>query len=324
MEITRRTFATLAVCGAAGLLGAAGPDGYPSRTVRIVVPFPPGGTTDLVARLIATRLAERTGTMFIIENKPGASGIIGTEQVARATPDGTTLLFATINTHGINAAVFKSLPYDAVRDFAPISLVVTTPNVLLVNPSVAARTVEDVLRLAREKPGELAFGSTAHGGSPHMAGVLLQTMTGIELNHIPYKGGGPMLNDLIAGHIPLAFDNLPSSIGQIRAGALRAIAVTTRERASSTPDVPTMAETVPGYEVSAWFGMLAPAHTPEPIVRYLSDQVAEIVREPAMRERFLDLGANPVGNTPAAFAEIIKAEVEKWKQVGEVATIRIE
>ncbi len=307
--ITRRLLAILA---AGTLAGAAGPDGYPLRTVRIVVPYPPGGTTDFVARLVAARLTDRLGRNCIIENKPGASGAIGTESVARAAPDGLTLLFGTINTHGTNSAVFKSLPYDPIADFAAVSEVVSSPNVLIANSSAGMATLDDVLRRARETPGQLAYGSTGHGGSPHMSAVLLAAMTGMSMKHVPYKGGGPMLNDLLAGHIPIAFDNLPSSMEQIRSGAIRGIAVTTKDRAPSAPDVPTIAATVPGYEVSAWFGIFAPKRAPDALVQYLSNEIATIVQEPDTRHRLIESGAVPVGNSPAAFTAVVVAEVEKW------------
>lgn len=321
MQVTRRTLALLA---AATALGGAGPDGYPARTVRIVVGFPPGGTTDLVARLIAARLTDRLGRTFVVENRPGASGAIGSEAVARAAADGQTLEFVTINTHGINSAVFKSLPYDPVRDFAPISEVVASPNVVSASPASGIASLADMLRQAKEKPGQLVFGSTGIGGSPHMSGVLLQAMTGVSMKHVPYKGGGPMLNDLMAGHIPLAFDNLPSSMEQIRSGAIRGLAVTTRERSPNAPDLPSIAETVPGYDVAAWFGLVAPARTPEPIVQFLSREVTDILREPEMRRRLIETGAVPVGNSPAEFRAVIAAEVEKWKHVAEVASVQID
>jgi tripartite-type tricarboxylate transporter receptor subunit TctC len=320
MQVTRRTLALLA---AATTLGGAGPDGYPARTVRIVVGFPPGGTTDLVARLIAARLTDRLGRTFVVENRPGASGAIGSEAVARAAADGQTLEFVTINTHGINSAVFKSLPYDPVRDFAPISEVVASPNVVSASPASGIASLADMLRQAKEKPGQLVFGSTGIGGSPHMSGVLLQAMTGVSMKHVPYKGGGPMLNDLMAGHIPLAFDNLPSSMEQIRSGAIRGLMVTTRERSPNAPDLPSIAETVPGYDVAAWFGLVAPARTPEVIVQFLAREVADILREPEMRRRLNETGAVPVGNSPAEFRAVISAEVEKWKHVAEVASVQI-
>ena len=318
---TRRS---LLAVPAAALLGAAGPGGYPQRTVRIIVPFPPGGTTDFVARLVAVRLTEQLGRNVIIENKPGASGAIGTEMVARAAPTGETLVFATINTHGINSAVFKSLPYDPVADFAPVTEVVSSPNILIANNDAGLRSLDDVLRRARAEPGQLAFGSTGHGGSPHMSGVLLQAMTGTVLKHVPYKGGGPMLNDLMAGHIPIAFDNLPSSMELVRGGGIAGIAVTTRDRSPSAPDLPTIAETVPGYEVSAWFGVLAPKGTPPVVAEYLQQQIAAILRNPDVQRRLIESGATPVGNTPAEFAAVVAAEVDKWKHVAEVASIQVE
>ena len=321
MDITRRTFGVLA---AGTCLGAAGPAGYPARTVRIVVPYPPGGTTDLVARVVAVRLTERVGRSFIVDNKAGASGVIGSEAVARTTPDGHTLLFGTINTHGINSAVLKSLPYDPVQDFAAVSQVVSSPNVLLANPASGLHTLDDVLRRAREAPGQLAYGSTGNGTSTHMSGVLLQALAGVTLEHVPYKGGGPMLSDLMAGHIPIGFDNLPSSIGQIRSGTVRGIAVTTTERASSAPDLPTITETVRGYEVASWFGLLAPKRTPDAVVQYLSAEIADILREPEIHRRLTESGAAPIGNSPAAFSAVIVAEVDMWRRVSQIMPVQVE
>ncbi len=321
MNMTRRG---VLAAPAAALLGAAGPGGYPARTVRLIVPFPPGGTTDFVARLIAAKMTDRLGRNVIIENKPGASGAIGTEMVAHANPTGETLVFATVNTHGINSAVFKSLPYDPVKDFAPITQVISSLNILVANNDAGLRTLDDVLRRARAEPGQLAFGSTGHGGSPHMSGVLLQAMSGISMKHVPYKGGGPMLNDLMAGHIPIAFDNLPSSMELVRSGSVTGIAVTTKERSPSAPNLPTIAETVPGYEVSAWFGVMAPKETPMPVIDYLQQQIAAILQEPDTRQRLVRSGAAPVGNTPAEFAAVVVAEVDKWRHVGEVASIQVD
>ncbi|SFU75951.1 Tripartite-type tricarboxylate transporter, receptor component TctC [Methylobacterium sp. 174MFSha1.1] len=286
---------------------------YPDRIIRIVVPFPPGGTTDILARLIADRLDKRFGQHAIVDNRPGASGNIGTKAVAGSAPDGYTLVMATINTHGINAAVFRSLPYDPVRDFAPITVVASTPNVLLANPSLGVADLAGLFRLARATPEGLTFGSTSTGGSPHMSGELLKVMAGIPLTHVPYRGGGPMLNDLIAGHITLGFDNLPSAIGHVRAGTLRALAVTTAARFPGLPDVPTMAEAgVPGYEVSAWFGLLAPAGTPRPIVDLLQSRIAAVLAEPETTARLLALGATPGGMAPDAFGQMVRDEVARW------------
>lgn len=289
---------------------------YPDRVVRVIVPFPPGGTTDILARLVIDRLDKRFDQRSIVDNRPGASGGIGTQAVAASKPDGYTLVMATLNTHGINSAVFKSLPYDPVKDFAPITTVAVTPNVLLANPNSGIGSVADLIRQAREKPDSLAFGSTSTGGSPHMAGELLKTMAGIRLTHVPYRGGGPMLNDLIAGHIPIGFDNLPSAMGHIRAGTLKALAVTTPERFPGLPEVPTMAEAgVPGYEVSAWFGLLAPGRTPRPVIDTLHERIAAVLAEPETRARLIDLGATPGGVSPEAFGDIVRQEVAKWPPI---------
>jgi tripartite-type tricarboxylate transporter receptor subunit TctC len=298
---------------------------YPDKPVKIIVPYPPAGTTDILARLIAQRLSERMKQPFVIENRPGAGGAIGSVAVAKSPADGYTLLMATVNSHGINSALFKNLPYDAVKDFAPITIVGSTPNVLMVNPSVPAKTLAELLALARAKPGSLNFGSTSQGGSPHMSGELLKSMTGVDIAHIPYKGAGPMLIDLIGGQVQLGFDNLPSSIGHIRSGKLRAIAVTTAKRFPGTPEIPTMTESgVPGYEVSAWFGLLAPAGTPKPVVDALYANIAAILKQPEVVKQLFDLGAEPGGNTPEAYARQIAADVEKWKKVVAATGVKAE
>jgi tripartite-type tricarboxylate transporter receptor subunit TctC len=298
---------------------------YPDKAVKIIVPYPPAGTTDILARLIAARLTERMKQPFVIENRPGAGGAIGSVAVAKAPADGYTLLMATVNSHGINSALFKNLPYDAVKDFAPITIVGTTPNVLAVNPGVPAKNLYELLALARAKPGELNFGSTSQGGSPHMSGELLKSMTGVDIVHIPYKGAGPMLIDLIGGQVQMGFDNLPSSIGHIRSGKIRAIAVTTAKRFPGAPEIPTMAESgVPGYEVSAWFGLLAPAGTPKPVIDALYANIAAILGQPEIVKQLFDLGAEPGGNTPEAYARQIAAEVEKWKKVVAATGVRAE
>jgi len=290
---------------------------YPDRTVKIVVPYPPGGTTDLLARAVAGRLTDSLKQTFIVENRGGASGSIGTEAVARAAPDGYTLLMGTISTHGINPAIGK-VPYDPVKDFQPVTDVADTPNVLTVNPDTPFRTLKDVLDAARAKPGSITFGSTSPGGSPHMSGELLKAMTGTDLLHVPYKGGGPMLIDLMGGQIQLGFDNLPSSMPHIKAGKIRPIAVTTTERWPQAPEIPTIAESgVPNYEVSAWFGLLAPAGTPKPIVDQLQKAVAQILKSPEVNAQLLELGAKPVGNTPEQFAAMIDAELQKWRKVAQ-------
>ena len=287
------------------------------KPIKLVVPYPPGGTTDLLARAVAPRLSERLSQPVIVENRAGAGGAIGAGQVAKATPDGSTLLFATIATHGIIPALKTPPPYDPVRDFAPVTLVAATPNVLLVNNDLPARTLAELLALARAKPGSLNFGSTSQGGSPHMSGELLKLMAKVDIVHVPYKGGGPMLLDLIGGQIQVAFDNLPSAMAHIQAGKVRALAVTTVKRWPSSPEIPTIAEAgVPGYEMSAWFGIIAPGGTPAAITGLLQREIAAILRQPDVEKQFLALGAEPGGMTPEDFTRFIAADRDKWARVG--------
>jgi tripartite-type tricarboxylate transporter receptor subunit TctC len=321
----RKLYLGLALCLAMTVTGPAIAADYPAKPVRVVVPFPPGGTTDVLARIVAAGLSERMGQQFIIDNRPGASGAIGTTMVAKAPPDGYTLVFATINTHGINASLFPNLPYDPIKDFAPVTIVANTPNVLMVHPSVSAKNLTELIALAKAEPGRLNFGSTSLGGSPHMSGELFKMMAQVDIVHVPYKGGGPMLTDLIGGHIQMAFDNLPSSMGHIRAGDVRAIAVTTAERLPSAPDIPTMRESgLPDYEVAAWFGLLAPAGTPPEIVERLHKNISEILQSPEGGKRLADLGAEPVGNTPEEFAGVITYEVARWRKVVQATGVKVE
>ena len=297
--------------------------GYPTKPVRIVVPYPPGGTTDLLARLVAARLGEKLGQNFTVDNRAGASGAIGSQLVAKAPPDGYTLVMATISSHGINSALNKALPYDPVADFAPVTVVASTPNVITVNADMPAKTLSELLAMARAKPDALSFGSTSPGGSPHMSMELLKMMAGVSMVHIPYKGAGPMLTDLIGGQIPVGVDNLPSSMAHIRSGKIRALAVTTARRWPGAPEIPTVAEAgVPRYEASAWFGLLAPAGTPKPIVDLLQRTVAEIVRRPEVVQQMLAMGAEPVANTPEVFGQQIAAEIDKWKKVAAATGVK--
>ena len=298
---------------------------FPDHVIRIIVPYPPGGTSDLLARAVAPRLGERLKQTVVIENRAGAGGVIGSQAVAKSPADGYTLLLGTIATHGILPILQKPAPYDAVKDFAPVTLLASTPNVLVANPSAPMRNLAELLALARAKPGSVNFGSTSLGGSPHMSGELLKTMAQIDIVHVPYKGGGPMLIDLMGGQIPVGFDNLPSSINQIRAGKIRALAVTTAKRWPGAPEIPTMAEAgVPGYEASAWFGLLAPANTPKPIVELLQRHVAAILRQPEVEKLLLEQGAEAVGNTPDEFAKLIAAELQKWAKVVATTGVKLE
>lgn len=306
-------------------IAAAGAANYPDRPIHLVVPYPPGGTTDLLARLIAPRLGERLKQSVVIDNKAGAGGTIGAQAVARATPDGYTLVFASIATHGILPVLRKNTPYDPVRDFVPITLVARTPNVLLANVDTNITSVADLLAQAKAKPGTINFGSNSLGGSPHMSGELLKTLAGIDIVHVPYKGGGPMLVDLLGGQLQIAFDNLPSSISQIRAGKVRALAVTTAKRWPGAPDIATLAEAgVPGYESSAWFGMLAPAGTSDAIVEMLQRETAAILKLPEVEKQFREQGAEPVGDSSAQFARVIADEMAKWSKVARATGVKLD
>jgi len=299
----------LAVCGVAHAA-------YPERSVTIVVPYPPGGTTDLLARLVSMKLTKSLGQTFIVENKPGAGGQIGTLAVARAKPDGYTLVMGTINTHGINAAMYKKLSYRTVEDFAPVIIVADTPNVMIANKDAPFKTFEEFIAYAKSNPGAVSFGSTSMGGSPHMSGELLKAKTGIDMVHVPYQGGGPMLNDVIGGQIQVGFDNLPSSAGHIQAGSLRALAVTTKDRWPTFKNVPSISESgVPDYEVSAWFGILAPAGTPADVVQKLNQSIASALTDEDVTTQLEGMGARRVKNTPQEFADRIKSEVAKWTEV---------
>jgi tripartite-type tricarboxylate transporter receptor subunit TctC len=320
--------ALLALAAAAALCGPALAPAQQARIdkpLRIVVPYPPGGTSDVLARTVGARLAERTGQPVVIENKPGAGGVLGSQLVQRAAPDGTTLLLSTIASHGIIPALQKPAPYDPVRDFTPITLIAGTPNVLLVNKDLPVRTLEEFLALARAKPGALSFGSTSNGGSPHMSGELLKLMAKIDMLHVPYKGGGPMLIDLMGGQIPAAFDNLPSAIPQIRAGKVRALAITTSKRWPSAAEIPTMKEAgVPGYEMSAWFGLMAPPGVPKATAELLQREVAAILQEPDTAKKFMELGAEPGGMPPEEFGRFIAGEREKWAKVGASSGVKLD
>ena len=318
---------SLLLLSASALLLAGGPSfaQYPTKPVRIIVPYPPGGTTDILARLVAKGLTDKLGQTFVVENRPGASGAIGSQAVAKSPPDGYTLVMGTISSHGINSALHKSLPYDAVKDFAPVTNVASTPNVITVNPTLPVKNLNELLALAREKPGKLNFGSTSQGGSPHMSAELLKMMARVDLVHVPYKGAGPMLADLIGGQIQIGFDNLPSSMSHIRSGKVRAIAVTTTKRWPGAPEIPTVAESgVSGYEVSGWFGLLAPAGTPKPVIDTLYRAIGEILKQPDVAKQLLELGAEPAANGPDAFGRQIADEVEKWKKVVAATGVKAE
>jgi tripartite-type tricarboxylate transporter receptor subunit TctC len=325
MPLSRRRLGAAAPFVALGLLGRAARAEYPERPVRIVVPNPPGGSTDLLARLIGNEITRVAGQPVVIENRPGAGGVLASQYVARSAPDGYTIMMANINSHTINAAVMKNLPYDPAGDFAPITVVGSSPNVLVVNPALSVRNVAELIALAKARPGYLSFGSTSPGGSPHMSGELLKSMAQIDIVHVPYRGAAPMLTDLMGSMIPMAFDNLPSSLGFIRAGSIRALAVTTGQRWPGAPEIPTIAESgLPGYEVSAWFGLVAPAGTPRSVVDRLYAMVGGILKEDRVVQKLNELGAAPGGNTPDAFAAQIRDGIAKWTRVADEAGIKVD
>jgi tripartite-type tricarboxylate transporter receptor subunit TctC len=289
---------------------------YPTRPVRLVVPFAAGGTTDILARALAQKLSEALGQPFIVDNRPGAGGNIGAELVAKSAPDGYTLLMGTVGTHAINPSLYKVMPYDHVKDFAPVVLVAGVPNVLEVNPSVPVQTVAELIAYAKANPGKLNFASSGSGTSIHLSAELFKSMTGVEMQHVPYKGSAPALQDLVGGQVQLMFDNLPSSLALIKAGKLRALAVTSTTRAPALPDVPTVAEAgVPGFEASSWFGLLAPAGTPPAIIAKLNAEANRWLSSPDAKDKLLAQGANAAGGSPEDFARHIAAETTKWAKV---------
>jgi tripartite-type tricarboxylate transporter receptor subunit TctC len=294
---------------------------YPSRPVRIVVPSPPGGGTDIVARVLAQHFAKSFGQQFFVENKPGAGNMIGIEAVARSAPDGYTLLM-TASTLALNSVLFKKVPYDPVRDFAPITLTATAPNVLLVHPSVPAQSLAEFIALAKAKPGALSYGTPGIGTSPHLSMELLKSMAGIDLQHVPYKGTAAAVTDVIGGQIAATFANALTAKPQVDAGRVRALAITGPRRIEALPGVPPVAEAgVPGYEAMQWYGLLAPAGTPAAIVERLNAEALKALRSPEMKERLAADGAEPLGGSPAEFAALIRKELEKWTRVARAAGI---
>ena len=307
-----RLFAlAVAALGLAG--GALQAQDYPTKPVKWVVPYPPGGTTDILARLIGQYLSEHLGQQFVIDNRPGAGNNIGTEVVVNSPPDGYTLLLVN-PANGINATLYKKLPFNFLRDIAPVAGITRVPNVMEVNPNFPAKTVADFIAYGKANPGKINMASSGNGTSVHLSGELFMAMTGVKMTHVPYRGSGPALTDLIAGTVDAMFDNMPSSIEFIKSGKLRALAVTTEVRNEALPDVPVAADTVPGYEASAWFGIGAPKGTPANIVEKINKSVNDALADAKMKVRLADLGGIPMGGTPADFGKVMASETEKWKK----------
>ena len=305
---------------AAALLALAGAAfaqaGFPSRPVTLVVPFPPGGGTDTGARLIAQKLSTKWGQQVVVENKGGAAGQIGADLVAKAKPDGYTILMGNIGTQAINPALYAKLPYDPDKAFAPISLVAELPLAMMVNPGVPAKTAQEFIALARSQPGRLSYSSSGAGGAPHLAAEMFKLGTNTFIVHVPYRGGGPAVSDLIAGHVQLSFMTVLEASGHIKAGKLRALAVTSNQRVSALPDVPALAEgAVPGFNSISWIGLLAPAGTPREIVEKISADVRELIASDEVKTRLTDLGGVPRANTPAQFGQMIEADRKRYSQI---------
>jgi tripartite-type tricarboxylate transporter receptor subunit TctC len=315
----RRTLVAIAFATAALSSAVQAQESWPQRQVNIIVPFTAGGTTDMFGRILAQKLQEKYGTPFVVENRAGAGGNIGAAAVAKAPKDGSTLLVGTVSTHAINPFIYKSTGFDAEKDFQPISLIARLPNLLVVNPKVPAKTVAEVVEYVKKNPGKLNYGSSGAGTSTHLAAELFQMMTGTKMSHVPYRSSGDVMNALIGGHIDLAFANMTLAWPTAQSGAVRAIAVTSRERSPTAPDVPTVAESLPGFEATSWHGLFAPAGTPRPIVDTLSAEVKRIFESPETSAKLKEIGAVTVPMSPEEFAQFIAAERRKWQEVVKAA-----
>lgn len=313
MKTMRKLLAGLVLALLAGVVTA---QPWPSKPIKWVVPFAPGGTTDILARTIGEKLSVTLGQPIIVENKPGAGGGVGAEQVAKSPPDGYTIMGGTISTHAINASLYKNLPYDPVRDFAPITLIVRVPNMLVVNPDVPAKDVRELIALLKANPGKYSFASSGNGTSQHLSGELFKVMTGVEMQHVPYRGSPPALADVVGGQVTMTFDNITTAWPLVKGGKLRALAVTTARRSPIAPDVPTLAESgLAGYEIGSWQGVFAPAGVPPEIVKRYNAEIVRIINTPDVRQKLVDMGAEPAPNTPEEFAAMVKTEVAKWADV---------
>jgi len=323
--ITRRTALGLLAASplAATPLSKALAADYPARPVKWVVGYPPGGATDILARLIGQRLSEKLGQQFVIENKPGAGNNIATESVVNAEPDGYTLQLVN-PANFINASLYTNLKFNFVRDIAPVASFQRVPNVMTVNKDVPAKNVAEFIEYVKANPGKVNMASSGNGTSVHLSGEMFMAMTGCKMQHVPYRGAAPAITDLLGGQVQVIFDNMPSIIQHVRSGALRALGVTTAERSSQLPDVQAVAETVPGYEASALFGMGAPKNAPKEIIAKLNSEINVIMAEPEMKKRLVDLGGDPLIQTPEKFGADIAAETEKWKKVVEFAGLKVE
>jgi tripartite-type tricarboxylate transporter receptor subunit TctC len=289
---------------------------WPAKPIKWIVPFAPGGTTDILARTIGEKLTGALGQPVIIENKPGAGGGVGADFTAKSPPDGYTIMGGTISTHAINASLYKTLPYDPVKDFVPITMIARVPNMLVINPEIPAKNVAELITLLKANPGKYSFASSGNGTSQHLSGELFKSMAGVDMQHIPYKGSPPALQDVVAGQVAMTFDNITTAWPLAKGGKLRALAVTTAKRSAIAPDIPTLSESgLAGYEVGSWQGVFAPAGTPPAIVARLNTEIVKIINLPEVKEKLIALGAEPVGNSSDEFGATVKTEIVKWADV---------
>lgn len=298
------------------LPGAAIAQNYPTKPITIVVPFPAGGTTDILARIVGQYMSRDLNQAVVIDNRGGAGGNLGAQAVARAPADGYTLLMGTVGTHAINASLYKRMPFDHIKDFAPLSRVAMVPNMLVAHPSQPFNTVAEMIAYAKANPGQIRYASSGNGTSIHLSGELFKIMAKVDMQHVPYRGSAPAIADLLGGQTAIMFDNMPSAIQHVRAGTLKALAVTTAQRSPEMPDLPTIAEAgVPGYEATSWFGLLAPSGTPDAVIRRLNASIVKALNDPEVRQRIAELGATPTPETPESFASFIQQETTKWAEV---------
>ena len=317
--------AAMAAVALAAIWPAGAQAAFPDRPIMLVVPFPAGGSTDLVARVVAEKMSQDLGQQIVVDNRGGAGGNVGAAAAAKADPDGYTILMGTVATHSINSALYRKMPYDPVKDFAPISLLVVVPNVLVVNPDFPAKNVQELIALLKEKPGEYSYASSGNGTPLHLSGELFKSMAGVDMVHVPYKGAGPALVDVMGGHVPIMFDNLPSSAEHIRAGKLRGLAVTTAERSPSMPELPTIAELgLPGYETYTWNALFAPAGTPPDVITTLNEAAVAAVQDPGVKAKLATMGASVVGSTPEELGQHVAAEMAKWAPVVKASGAQID
>ncbi len=329
MKITRLTRrAALVLAGSAlsalSLGQPAAAQAFPDRTITLVVPFAAGGSTDVVGRVVAQKMGDILGQQVVVENVAGAGGNLGADRVARSDPDGYTILMGTVATHALNPLILKQKPYDPEKDFSPVSLLVIVPNVLVVNPKLEVNSVAELIELLKKDPDKYSYASSGNGTPLHLSGELFNSMAGVKMQHVPYKGAGPALNDLLGNQISIMFDNLPSSSSHIKGGTLKALGITTKERAPSFPDVPTVAETVPGYETYTWNALFAPAGTPADVVAKLNEAANAALKDPAVADRMKDFSATVVGSTPEELGKHVTAELAKWSPVVKAANIQMD